>query len=173
MLARASRITRLRPRAVAAPLSLLPSRAFSSHPDFAPIAKPKAPGAASAVPGAPAAAAPSTEARIRAVIAAHPVVLFMKGVPAQPMCGFSAQAVRVLAAHGVPVHGEDVLRDPELRAAMKDFSQWPTFPQLYIKGEFIGGCDILTQMHQAGELAGKLEGVPRAAAAAAAAPQKQ
>ena len=159
------RTTRVRPRA-AATLSLLPCRALSSHPDFAPIVK--AP-AAPAAPGAPAAAAPSTEARIRAVIAAHPVVLFMKGVPAQPMCGFSAQAVRVLTAHGVPVHGEDVLRDPELRAAMKAFSQWPTFPQLYIKGEFIGGCDILTQMHQAGELAGKLEGVPRAAAA----PQKQ
>ena len=136
----------------------LPRAAFSSHPDFAP--KPKA--------VAPAAAAAPLEDRIRAVLAAHPVVLFMKGVPSQPMCGFSAQAVRVLSQYGVAVHGEDVLRDPELRQTMKDFSQWPTFPQVYIKGEFIGGCDILTQMHQAGELAGKLEGVPKAAAPAAA-----
>ena len=161
-------LSRLRPRslpALSVPLSSLAStfssrRALSSHPDFAP--KPKAPAPAPAKAAAAAAAAP-LEGRIRAVLAAHPVVLFMKGVPVQPMCGFSAQAVRVLSQYGVAVHGEDVLRDPELRQTMKDFSQWPTFPQVYIKGEFVGGCDILTQMHQAGELAGKLEGVPKAA----------
>jgi monothiol glutaredoxin len=142
------------------PLAPTAARCLSSHPDFAP--KAKAPAAAAAAP-APAASAP-LEDRIRAVLAAHPVVLFMKGVPAQPQCGFSAQAVRVLSQYGVAVHGEDVLRDPALRQTMKDFSQWPTFPQVYIKGEFIGGCDILTQMHQAGELAAKLESVPKVAA---------
>jgi monothiol glutaredoxin len=155
--------TLIRPRVatLCAPVSSLFSPAasracFSSHPDFAPKPSGKA-------PAAPAAPAAPLEDRIRAVIAAHPVVLFMKGVPSQPMCGFSAQVVRVLSQYGVPVHGEDVLRDPALRQTMKDFSQWPTFPQVYIKGEFVGGCDILTQMHQAGELAGKLEGVPKAA----------
>lgn len=165
-------LSRIRPRslpALSSPLSSLASsfparRALSSHPDFAP--KPKAPAPPTAK--APAAASAPLEDRIRAVLAAHPVVLFMKGVPVQPMCGFSAQAVRVLSQYGVAVHGEDVLRDPELRQTMKDFSQWPTFPQVYIKGEFIGGCDILTQMHQAGELAGKLEGVPKVAAPPAA-----
>lgn len=87
----------------------------------------------------------------------------MKGSPTQPMCGFSAQAVRLLQANGVAIHGEDVLKDSDLRLHMKDFSQWPTFPQLYIKGEFVGGCDIMTQMQKAGELAALLKDVPKAA----------
>lgn len=68
------------------------------------------------------------------------------------MCGFSAQVVRILNQHGADVHGVNILEDPLLRVAMKEFSSWPTFPQLYVKGEFIGGCDIVTQMHQSGEL---------------------
>ena len=77
----------------------------------------------------------------------------MKGTPSNPLCGFSAQTVRLLHRHGVDVFGVDVLSNPLIRQAMKDFSQWPTFPQLYVKGEFIGGCDIATQMHNDGSLA--------------------
>lgn len=83
----------------------------------------------------------------------HAVVLFMKGTPAQPQCGFSAQAVRLLQQHGADVHGVNILEDPPLRQALKDFSKWPTFPQVYVQGEFVGGCDILTGMNQSGELA--------------------
>jgi len=90
---------------------------------------------------------------VAATIASAPVVLFMKGSPAAPQCGFSAQVVRMLHQHGVDVTGVDVLTNPILRSAMKEFSSWPTFPQLYVAGEFIGGCDIATQMHQSGELA--------------------
>ncbi len=136
------------------------SSASGSHPDFAP--RVKAPAAAASPAAAPAAAA--DVARVKAVLAAHPVVLFMKGSPAQPQCGFSAQAVRLLAANGVAVHGEDVLKDAGLRVLMKDFSQWPTFPQLYVKGEFVGGCDIMTQMQKAGELEALLKDVPKVAA---------
>lgn len=76
----------------------------------------------------------------------------MKGTPARPMCGFSAQVVAVLKEHGVPIHGVDVLADPLIRSAMKDYSNWPTFPQLYVKGQFVGGRDIVVQLHQSGEL---------------------
>ncbi len=81
----------------------------------------------------------------------------MKGSPAQPMCGFSGQVVRILNAHGADIHGVDILSNPVLRTYMKEYSSWPTFPQLYVDGEFVGGCDIATQMHQSGEL-GKLLG---------------
>ena len=87
------------------------------------------------------------------LVRAHPVVLFMKGTPSSPQCGFSAQAVRLLHAAGADVHGVNILEDAALRAALKDYSKWPTFPQAYVLGDFVGGCDILTGMQQSGELA--------------------
>jgi len=85
-------------------------------------------------------------------IAAHDVVLFMKGVPAAPQCGFSAHVAQGLQALGVAFKGIDVLADPPLRDAIKAYSNWPTLPQLYIKGEFIGGADIFREMVESGEL---------------------
>jgi monothiol glutaredoxin len=89
---------------------------------------------------------------IRKEIETHAVVLFMKGSPAYPMCGFSRTVVKLLEDLNVPFKGIDILQDPELRANLKIFSDWPTFPQLYIQGQFIGGCDIVRDMVQAGEL---------------------
>ena len=82
----------------------------------------------------------------------HPVVLFMKGVPEAPQCGFSAQVVQILDHLGADFVGVNVLQSPELRDAIKSYSDWPTIPQLYVKGEFVGGCDIVREMFQAGEL---------------------
>lgn len=96
--------------------------------------------------------------RIRADINANDVVLYMKGTPVFPQCGFSSQAVQILTMLGVQFKGVDVLADPSLRQGIKDFSSWPTIPQLYIKGEFIGGCDIMREMFQTGELQRALEG---------------
>lgn len=79
-------------------------------------------------------------------------MLYMKGDANFPQCGFSARVVEVLKHMGVPFKTENVLADPELRQGIKDFSNWPTVPQLYVKGEFIGGCDIVTEMYQTGEL---------------------
>jgi len=93
------------------------------------------------------------QANIAALIAAHPVVLFMKGTPARPQCGFSAATVAVLQRHDVSIHAVDVLADPAIRAGIKTYSDWPTVPQLYINGEFVGGCDIVREMHESGELA--------------------
>ena len=104
--------------------------------------------------------------RIQAQIDANPVMLYMKGDANFPQCGFSARVVQVLKHLGVPFKTENVLADPELRQGIKDFSNWPTVPQLYIKGEFVGGCDIVTEMYQTGEL-GKLlaeKGIATAAA---------
>ena len=91
--------------------------------------------------------------RIQEDVNAHPVVLFMKGTPVFPQCGFSAQVVQVLSLVGVKFKSFDVLSDDELRQGIKEYSHWPTIPQLYVKGEFIGGCDIVREMYQAGELA--------------------
>ena len=82
----------------------------------------------------------------------HPVVLFMKGVPDQPRCGFSSQVVQVLDHLGVDFVGVDVLQDESLRQGVKAFSDWPTIPQLYVMGEFVGGSDIVREMFQSGEL---------------------
>ncbi|GBQ35019.1 monothiol glutaredoxin, Grx4 family [Komagataeibacter saccharivorans] len=90
--------------------------------------------------------------RIQAQIDANPVMLYMKGDSTFPQCGFSARVVQVLKHMGVPFKTANVLEDPELRQGIKEFSNWPTVPQLYIKGEFIGGCDIVTEMYQTGEL---------------------
>jgi monothiol glutaredoxin len=80
------------------------------------------------------------------------VMLFMKGTPLFPQCGFSARVVQILKHAGVPFSSVNVLEDPEIREGIKEFSHWPTIPQLYVKGEFIGGCDIVTEMYQTGEL---------------------
>ncbi len=91
--------------------------------------------------------------RIRQEIADNSVVLFMKGTPVSPQCGFSAAVVDILSDIGVKFKSVDVLLDPELREGIKEYSNWPTIPQLYVAGEFVGGCDILREMHEAGELA--------------------
>lgn len=80
------------------------------------------------------------------------VVLFMKGTPGFPQCGFSGQVVQILDYLGVDYHGVNVLQSDEMRQGIKEFSNWPTIPQLYVKGEFVGGCDIIREMFQAGEL---------------------
>ena len=82
----------------------------------------------------------------------NPVVLFMKGTPMFPQCGFSAAVVQALTLLGVKFKGVDVLTDPGVREGIKQFSNWPTIPQLYVKGEFVGGCDIVREMYQTGEL---------------------
>ena len=89
---------------------------------------------------------------IKREVTDNDVVLFMKGTPVFPQCGFSAAVVEVLSSMGVQFKGIDVLPNAEIRQGIKDFSNWPTIPQLYIKGEFVGGCDIVREMHQSGEL---------------------
>jgi monothiol glutaredoxin len=91
--------------------------------------------------------------RIEREINEHDVVLFMKGTPVFPQCGFSSVVVQVLSHLGVRFKGVDVLSDPALRQGIKAFSDWPTVPQLYVKGEFVGGCDIVREMYETGELA--------------------
>ncbi len=91
--------------------------------------------------------------RIKTHIGTSPAVLFMKGTPDFPQCGFSAQTVAALRASGVnSFHTVNIFEDPELREALKKFSNWPTYPQLYVNGELVGGCDIVLEMHKSGEL---------------------
>ena len=90
--------------------------------------------------------------RIKTEVDDSPVVLFMKGTPVFPQCGFSATCVQVLSNLGIPFKGINVLEDPEVRDGIKAYSSWPTIPQLYVKGEFVGGCDIVKEMYEAGEL---------------------
>ena len=90
--------------------------------------------------------------RIKTHISTSPAVLFMKGTPDFPQCGFSAQTVAALRASGAGFHAVNIFEDPELREALKKFSNWPTYPQLYVKGELLGGCDIVLDMHRSGEL---------------------
>jgi monothiol glutaredoxin len=95
----------------------------------------------------------NTQERIRQTVTGHPVVLFMKGSPQFPMCGFSASATQILKACGVDKpFTVDVLQDEEIRQGIKDFANWPTIPQLYVNGEFVGGADIMREMYQSGEL---------------------
>jgi monothiol glutaredoxin len=95
--------------------------------------------------------------RIQAEIEQNPVMLYMKGTPMFPQCGFSARVVQILSHLQVPFNSANVLEDMELREGIKQFSQWPTVPQLYVKGEFVGGCDIVMEMFQSGELETLLE----------------
>jgi monothiol glutaredoxin len=90
--------------------------------------------------------------RIKSQLAAAPVVLYMKGTPDFPQCGFSAQAVGALRANQAKFQHVNIFEDPEVREALKSYSNWPTFPQLYVNGELIGGCDIVIEMHKSGEL---------------------
>ena len=104
----------------------------------------------------------SAAARIQNDIESNDVFLYMKGTPVFPQCGFSARVIQILTHMGVPFQSANVLEDDELREGIKSFSQWPTIPQLYVKGEFVGGCDIVTEMFQDGELEKLLKdsGVP-------------
>ena len=95
---------------------------------------------------------PATHDRIAKLVADNPVLLFMKGTPLFPQCGFSSRAIAMLDRLGVGYETVDVLQDMEVRQGIKEFSDWPTIPQLYVKGEFVGGCDIIREMFQAGEL---------------------
>ena len=94
-----------------------------------------------------------TQDRIRETVTGHPVVLFMKGTPQFPQCGFSASAIQILKASGVDKpFTVDVLQDDEIRQGIKEYANWPTIPQLYVNGEFVGGSDIVREMYQSGEL---------------------
>lgn len=94
----------------------------------------------------------TAQERIQADITENPVVLYMKGTAETPQCGFSAIVVQILKSLAIPFKDVNVLADHEIRQGIKDYSNWPTIPQLYIQGEFIGGCDIVREMHQVGEL---------------------
>lgn len=94
----------------------------------------------------------SIQDAIKQEVTSNEVVLFMKGTPQMPMCGFSSQVVQILDYLGVEYKGVNVLADEEIRNGIKEFSNWPTIPQLYVKGEFVGGCDIVREMFQSGEL---------------------
>ena len=101
-----------------------------------------------------------TQARIHEIVTGNDVALFMKGTPQFPQCGFSSAAAQILKMCGVTKYASvNVLEDPEIRQGIKDYANWPTIPQLFIKGEFIGGCDIMKEMYQAGELQKLLEGI--------------
>ncbi|MGD9951418.1 MAG: Grx4 family monothiol glutaredoxin [Burkholderiales bacterium] len=105
-----------------------------------------------------------TQQRIKETVTSNPVVLYMKGTPQMPQCGFSAMAVQVLQACGVQRFAAvNVLADPEIRQGIKEYANWPTIPQLYVNGEFVGGADILREMYQSGELQKLLEGVKQQA----------
>lgn len=101
----------------------------------------------------------STRERIQELVNDHPVLLFMKGNKLFPQCGFSNTAVQILNSYGIDFHTVDVLSDQNIRQGVKDFSQWPTIPQLYVGGEFIGGSDIMIEMYQSGELGEMIEKV--------------
>jgi monothiol glutaredoxin len=97
---------------------------------------------------------------IKEQVTSNPVVLYMKGTPKAPMCGFSSTAVQILQACNLPLFfSVNVLEDQSIRDGVKTFSNWPTVPQLYIRGEFVGGCDIMKEMYQSGELKTMLEGI--------------
>lgn len=114
--------------------------------------RPAPPPAQSAEPAADPRGGKSAAELIDELVKGHPVVLFMKGSPESPMCGFSANAAGILSSYGCSLMHFDVLSDPEVRAEVKEYSQWPTIPQIYVGGEFLGGSDILRQMHDSGEL---------------------
>jgi monothiol glutaredoxin len=101
--------------------------------------------------------------KIHETVTGNPVVLYMKGTPQAPQCGFSARAIQILQACGVKnLVAVDVLADPDVRQGVKDYANWPTVPQLYIAGEFVGGSDIMTEMYQSGELQKQLEPIVNA-----------
>ncbi len=95
----------------------------------------------------------SIRKRVEDQVKKNKVFLYMKGTPETPLCGFSAQAVSILKGHNAPFQSFNILEDEAIRQGVKEYSDWPTFPQLYVKGELIGGCDIMTELHENGELA--------------------
>lgn len=102
----------------------------------------------------------SAQEQIKETVTSNPVVLYMKGTPQFPQCGFSATAIQILKHLGVQtLHTVNVLEDADIRQGIKEYANWPTIPQLYIRGEFIGGCDIMKEMFQSGELKKELEGL--------------
>jgi len=103
--------------------------------------------------------------RIKSTVESHPIVLFMKGTPQFPMCGFSSRTVQALNAAGARFHSVNVLEDPEVRSGLPHYSNWPTFPQLFINGELIGGCDITLELFEKGELAAMVNDAQRGEAA--------
>ncbi|KAM3374948.1 Monothiol glutaredoxin-S15, mitochondrial [Capsicum chinense] len=115
-----------------------------THEDFRPASKLESSGL-------------SLENIVEQDVKENPVMIYMKGVPDLPRCGFSSLAVRVLKEYKAPISARNILEDPELKNAVKAFSHWPTFPQIFINGEFIGGSDIILNMHQSGELKEKLK----------------
>ncbi len=123
-----------------------PAQAATRAPAAAPTPEPEAPRAEMAVGDF-----------IDDLVKTNRIVIFMKGSPDMPMCGFSANASAILRTYGRPLVHFDVLSDPEVRQGIKEYSQWPTIPQIYVAGEFLGGSDILMQMHQAGELKEAIE----------------
>ena len=90
--------------------------------------------------------------QIKQDVESHPVLLYMKGTPDAPMCGFSAQVIQILKSYGVTFESRNVLDNWDLREGVKKFTNWPTIPQLYVQGKFVGGCDIITEMHRKGQL---------------------
>ncbi|MDJ0793280.1 MAG: Grx4 family monothiol glutaredoxin [Woeseiaceae bacterium] len=104
----------------------------------------------------------SVNERIEEQLSSHDVLLYMKGTPDFPQCGFSGQAVAALNAIGKPYAFVNIFEDPEIREGLKEYSNWPTFPQLYVKGELIGGCDIMVEMFHSGELKEVIEGAAAA-----------
>jgi monothiol glutaredoxin len=101
-----------------------------------------------------------SRARIEELVKNHRVMLFMKGTRQIPACGFSNTVVQILKKEAVPFETFNILADHEIRQALKEYSSWPTFPQLYVGGKFIGGCDIVTELHQSGELSKELAAEP-------------
>ena len=102
--------------------------------------------------------------RIKSQLSSNPVLLYMKGTPDFPQCGFSAAAVRALSASGASFGHVNIFEDPELREALKQYSNWPTYPQLYVNGELVGGCDIALQMYHSGELKSLIDETAKTAA---------
>lgn len=100
----------------------------------------------------------SIQEMLKEQVESAPIVLYMKGNPDMPMCGFSAQAANILKSYNVPFAAVDVLQNDEIRQGIKVFSNWPTIPQLYVNGEFVGGSDIMKEMHESGELATLIKG---------------
>jgi monothiol glutaredoxin len=104
----------------------------------------------------------TVRARLESLIKSHKVLLFMKGTKQFPACGFSNTVVQILGKEGVAFETFNILADPEVRQGLKEYSSWPTFPQLYVGGKFVGGCDIVTELHQTGELRKELAAVSAA-----------
>ena len=121
-------------------------------PNFKSIFKVVQPGSDTAPTGAPAGQTGDIQSRIRRDVESNDILIYMKGTADFPQCGFSAATIEIFNALGVPYATRDVLADPQLRQGVKEFSNWPTIPQVYVKGQFIGGCDIVTDLFRRGEL---------------------